>query len=72
MPMFDWQAPRVSQVTGPRFGIYWAVTVPTTLVVIGGWSVWYLFVLRKQGRENAVAKGNVGFHSRRPSRTSAV
>jgi hypothetical protein len=54
MSMFDWQASSTtsdpSQEEGggegggvivSHFWIYWAVTVPLTLVVLGAWRVWW-------------------------------
>jgi cell division protein FtsB len=38
--IFDWQAPAGSSVLSPRFWIYWAVTLPLTLVVFAIWFTW--------------------------------
>jgi hypothetical protein len=34
MPLFDWQAPSISQITTNYYWLYWAVTVPLTLVIM--------------------------------------
>lgn len=39
MPMFDWNAP-VNKTLSHRFWIYWAVTIPLTVVVIVCWIFW--------------------------------
>lgn len=42
MPMFDWNAPPNHSLSN-RFWIYWAVTIPLTVVVIGVWFIWINF-----------------------------
>ena len=39
MPMFDWNAP-VDKTMSDRFWIYWAVTIPLTVVVVVCWIFW--------------------------------
>lgn len=39
MPMFDWNASPSEAVSG-HFWVYWAVTLPLTLAVIGVWLLW--------------------------------
>ncbi|KAH9210510.1 hypothetical protein DL95DRAFT_343006, partial [Leptodontidium sp. 2 PMI_412] len=39
MPLFDWQAPADS-VLSSRLWVYWAVTIPATLVVLIAWRIW--------------------------------
>lgn len=44
MPLFDWQAPSISQITTNHYWFYWAVTLPLTLVIMGivlSWAVWH-------------------------------
>jgi hypothetical protein len=41
MSMFDWNAPKGMRVLSDRFWIYWAVTVPFTLLVLTIWIIWY-------------------------------
>jgi hypothetical protein len=51
MPMFNWQASSTTLDTSQdqegggvvvsHIWVYWAVTVPLTLVVLGGWRVWW-------------------------------
>ncbi len=40
MPLFDWSS--TSLVTG-KFWVYWAVTVPATILVLVAWRIWYVF-----------------------------
>lgn len=40
MNMFNWQAAQGQSVVGPRFRIYWAVTVPFTLIILLVWFSW--------------------------------
>lgn len=41
MPLFDWTAKNGDNVTGDRFWIYWAVTVPLTVVVLALLFIWF-------------------------------
>ncbi|KAL6231866.1 hypothetical protein BDW75DRAFT_219017 [Aspergillus navahoensis] len=41
MGMFDWQAPEGGRVVTPRLWIYWATTVPLTLIVAAIWLILY-------------------------------
>jgi len=51
--MFDWQASsqdslsldtdKKTKVVASDFWIYWAVTVPVTLVVLAGWRIWWYY-----------------------------
>ena len=53
MSMFDWQASsqdslsldtdKKTKVVASDFWIYWAVTVPVTLVVLAGWCIWWYY-----------------------------
>lgn len=60
MPLFDWSAPHGSEVVNSRFWIYWVVTVPGTLIVLGVWRVWWIFEQWKQAREQNVDDQNGG------------
>jgi hypothetical protein len=43
MPLFDWEAPSISQVSTPHFWLYWAVTIPLTLATMAfvlSWAIW--------------------------------
>lgn len=40
MPLFDWSSP--PGATG-KFWIYWAITIPSTILVLVIWRVWYVF-----------------------------
>ena len=39
MPMFHWNVTPGDTVSG-LFWVYWVVTVPLTLAVVGGWLLW--------------------------------
>lgn len=45
MSMFDWQASSTPNTTNgvvvSNIWIYWAVSLPLTLVVLGGWRFWW-------------------------------
>lgn len=44
MPLFDWQAPSLSQIATNYYWFYWAVTLPLTLVIMSIvllWVVWH-------------------------------
>lgn len=40
MSMFNWQASANDPVLSSRFWVYWAVTVPLTLLVLAVWLFW--------------------------------
>ena len=40
MSMFNWQASAGTNVLSSRFWVYWAVTVPLTLIVLAVWYFW--------------------------------
>ena len=40
MSMFNWQASGTDRVLSSRFWIYWAVTLPLTLLVFSVWFFW--------------------------------
>ncbi|KAE9376117.1 hypothetical protein N431DRAFT_333189, partial [Stipitochalara longipes BDJ] len=41
MPLFDWGSS--SSAGGHKLWIYWATTVPATILVLVVWRVWYVF-----------------------------
>jgi hypothetical protein len=43
MPLFNWNAERQSDVVNSRFWVYWAVTIPGTLAILGVWRLWWMF-----------------------------
>ena len=46
MSMFNWQQNNSSgpgEVVSPRFWIYWAVTIPLTVLTFCGWATWWNF-----------------------------
>lgn len=45
--MFNWQADSGITVVSPRFWIYWAITLPLTIVVV---LVWFIWIQRKDAR----------------------
>ncbi|KAL5043617.1 hypothetical protein BDW71DRAFT_117924 [Aspergillus fruticulosus] len=48
MGMFDWQAPEGSRVVTPHLWIYWAITVPLTLIVTAIWLMLFKRHLRRE------------------------
>ncbi|KAK3934432.1 hypothetical protein QBC46DRAFT_399813 [Diplogelasinospora grovesii] len=58
MPLFDWTAPRISEVTGSYFWLYWAIVAPLTLLVMGfvGAYIWYQS--RRNEQADRRARGN--------------
>ncbi|KAL4980885.1 hypothetical protein BDW66DRAFT_123404 [Aspergillus desertorum] len=48
MGMFDWQAPKGSRIVTPRLWIYWAITIPLTVVVAAIWLIHYRIHLRRE------------------------
>lgn len=57
MPLFDWSAAQGSDVVSSRFWIYWVVTVPGTLVVLGLWRAWWAFDSWNQAKEGMEQSG---------------
>jgi flagellar biosynthesis/type III secretory pathway M-ring protein FliF/YscJ len=56
MPLFDWPASTASHVvTAPNFWIYWAVTIPLTLLVLTIWTAWIKVVVPRQERQDEEA-----------------
>jgi hypothetical protein len=48
MGMFSWQTSGTDESNSgsrisPDFWIYWAVTVPLTIVTVSGWAIWWKF-----------------------------
>jgi hypothetical protein len=60
MPLLDWQAEAGQPVISHRFWIYWAVTIPLTLLVVILWIGWLLWSLRQQSKENARVREHTG------------
>ncbi|KAF2035891.1 hypothetical protein EK21DRAFT_53237 [Setomelanomma holmii] len=54
MGMFNWQAAKGVSVLSSRFWIYWAVTVPLTLLVFSIWLFW----LRSHDKDNSRKSGH--------------
>lgn len=38
--MFDWQAEDIRLVLNQRFWLYWAVSLPLTIITLGAWAFW--------------------------------
>lgn len=51
MSLFEWDATKGSEVVNRRFWVYWAITIPLTIVTFMAWMLW----LRYQ-REDAARK----------------
>ena len=51
MPLFHWES---DTVVNSKFWIYWAFTIPLTLVLVGAWLVWNRWqarLVRKEDKE---------------------
>jgi hypothetical protein len=44
----------------PQFWIYWAVTIPITLSVLGLWAVWLRFTAKRHEKEDEEMLGSKG------------
>ena len=53
MPLFDWQS---SNVVTERFWIYWAVTIPLTIVVLVAWTIFLLWSSMVRRKEDEAAE----------------
>ena len=52
MPLFDWDAVGDGTVVSERFWVYWAVTVPLTVVTLVVWVFW----TKRQARMHRVSE----------------
>ena len=43
--------------TRPQFWIYWVITIPLTLSVLGLWIIWLRFTAKKHEKEDEEALG---------------
>lgn len=50
MNMFNWKFGQDSNVA-KDFWIYWAVTIPLTIVTLSGWALWWNFEKRRFERD---------------------
>ncbi|MCJ1478524.1 hypothetical protein MMC13_007204 [Lambiella insularis] len=62
MPLFNWSAESSNDVLAPRFWVYWALTLPLTIVVMALWWVW--MTLRERRFEIEDLRDRVGFWNR--------
>jgi hypothetical protein len=73
--MFSWSQSSsqsgASSVVSNRFWIYWAVTIPLTVLVIIIWRVWWLWQERSYQDEVKEAVGNPDFESQTTSSATA-
>jgi hypothetical protein len=54
MGMFDWRSSGTdgsSSRASPDLWIYWAVTVPLTLVTLSGWAIWWKLEMYRFDRD---------------------
>jgi hypothetical protein len=52
IPLFNWRAVEGESLVDSRFWLYWAVTLPLTLVVIVIWGVWIKVMMRQHAKED--------------------
>ena len=43
MPLFDWSSSTSMPSATGNFWVYWATTIPATILVLVIWRVWYVF-----------------------------
>jgi hypothetical protein len=48
MNMFNWQAPAGEHIVSDYFWVYFAITIPLTLLILSGWLVFYFFFQKPQ------------------------
>ena len=48
MNFFEFEAASKTVVVGNTFWVYWAITIPFTVLVVIVWNVWNLFEKRKE------------------------
>jgi hypothetical protein len=72
-PFFRWDAARYSLILQPHFWIYWAVTIPLTIVTLAVYFLWSKLKALKEdeeddntirGKRQNTTNGNVQGHSR--------
>ncbi|CAG8956160.1 hypothetical protein HYFRA_00012077 [Hymenoscyphus fraxineus] len=60
MPLFNWDSETQAGVVNGRFWIYWAVTIPGTLLVLASWRAWWVWRewdFAKEGRGKDEKRG---------------
>jgi hypothetical protein len=60
MPLFDWSASSTSEIITPHFWVYWAVTIPLTLITMALVSVWIIFQSRRNEAIGEAARNTIG------------
>ncbi len=60
MPFFNWSASTISSAMNERFWIYWAVTGPLTLVVMGVVIAFAIIKGRQKKDDRKKARSSVG------------
>jgi hypothetical protein len=53
-PFFQWDANNGAGIVSHRFWIYWVVTIPLTLLVLGIWGVWVSVIVINYDVEDIV------------------
>jgi hypothetical protein len=59
MPFFSWTGPQGGYVISDRFWIYWAFTIPTTLVVFVAYTFWFMGAITRKRRAAVKIKEDV-------------
>ena len=52
MPLFNWQADTGDLVVSTRFWVYWAISIPLTVVVVLLWIIWIRMTDRRRRKED--------------------
>jgi hypothetical protein len=69
MTMFDWNPSDGSHIVSPYIWIYWAISVPLTVIGILVWRVWWRMEDAKHSSQMAKAKYDYGLE-RPPSKVT--
>jgi nitrogen fixation-related uncharacterized protein len=52
MPFFNFDAPATNEIVSHQFWIYWAATLPVTIIVIILWTIWYIWTVKNRQPED--------------------
>jgi hypothetical protein len=70
MPILDWSAASPSEIVTNHFWVYWAVTVPLTLLTMLVVSFWIVIRGKKNEAISKAARKSVGFEGRESENSS--
>jgi hypothetical protein len=70
MPILDWSAASSSEIVTDHFWVYWAVTIPLTLLTMLVVSFWIIIRGKKNEAISKAARKSVGFEGRESEKSS--